>query len=103
MHSPNGTVTTTSVNNGTIAWALTAINSVNTSQTVSLALQDLQGLNTADGIAEHDVWSGAERPIAAGAVSWDVQLGPNQHRFVLLRAQTSRRQDLANRNGEVAA
>ena len=61
----------------TTSWAITAINSVATPQTITVDLAGL-GMQTVTGT---DVWTGAQARVAK---VWAVTLPPGGHRFVLL-------------------
>ena len=67
------------------AWALTAINSVQGEQMITVQLADL-GLSPPLKVT--DVWTGEATFVAAGAAGWNVSLAPagapGGHRFVLL-------------------
>ena len=62
----------------TTSWAITAINSVATPQTVTV---DLAALGMRQAATETDVWTGAHARVAK---AWTATLPPGGHRFVLL-------------------
>ena len=62
----------------TTSWAITAINSVATPQTVTV---DLAALGMMHAATETDVWTGAQARVGK---TWTATLPPGGHRFVLL-------------------
>ena len=69
---------------GKKAWAITAINSVDKEQPISVALSSL-GMGATSVVQETDVWTGKKS--AVDSLAWHTLLPPGSHRFVLLEEQ----------------